>query len=469
MFSRRSFFGAAPLVLTRAAAAPKRNVLFIAIDDMNDWIGCLGGYPGVQTPNLDQLAKQGVLFRSAHCAAPLCNPARTAIMTGRQPSSTGVYLNNQPYGGSKVLEGVLTLNQHFKNSGYLTLGAGKIYHGTYGQFADKKGWDDYGQPKGKMELPGPGLQAGAAAQGNFDFGPTKTGDEEMNDFQTAQWVGGHLSRKQPQPLFMAFGLTRPHLPWFVPKKYFDLYPLDAISLPIVKEDDLDDVPAAGKTMALQGKDHARITKADSWKKAVQAYLASISFADAMVGKVLRSLESGPNANNTTVMLWSDHGWHLGEKLHWRKFTLWERSTRNVLMVKSPGVTQTGGICDSAISMMNLYPTLLELEGLGKAGEQEGVSMMPLLRNPKLKWQIPVLTTYGLGNHAIRSGGVKEGWRYIRYNDGGEELYDRTKDPNEWTNLAGKPEFAQKQKELANFLPASDQADAPKSIVGSEDV
>ena len=248
-----------------------------------------------------------------------------------------------------------------------------------------------------------------------------------------------------------------------------MYPLDAITLPIVQEDDLADIPPAGRKMALQNRDHERITKAESWKKAVQAYLASISFADAMVGKVLRALETGPHAQNTTVMLWSDHGWHLGEKSHWRKFTLWERSTRNVLMVKAPGVTQAGGICDSAVSMMNLYPTLVELEDLGKAGPQDGVSMLPLLKNPKAKWQRPVLTTYGRENHTIRTGGVKEGWRYIRYSDGGEELYDRAKDPNEWKNLAALPELAAKKAELAKFLPAINEADAPKAKSDPTDV
>ncbi len=469
MLNRRSFLAGAPFVFAKAAAPPKRNVLFIAIDDLNDWVGCLGGYPGVKTPNLDQLARQGVLFRSAHCAAPLCNPARAAIMTGRLPSATGVYDNSQPYSGSKVLEGVLTLNQHFKNSGYVTLGSGKIYHGTYGKFSDKKGWDDYGMMTGKMERPSPGPQAGAAAQANFDFGPTKTGDEEMHDFETAQWINGHLGRKQPAPMFLAFGVTRPHLPWYVPKKYFDMYPLEAVTLPIVKEDDLEDVPPAGRKMALQGRDHERITKAEGWKKAVQAYLASITFADAMVGKVLRALETGPHGQNTTVMLWSDHGWHLGEKSHWRKFTLWERSTRNLLMIKAPGVTQAGGLCDSAVSMINLYPTLAELEGLGKPGQQDGVSMMPLLKNPKAKWQRPVLTTYGLENHTVRTGGVKEGWRYIKYRDGGEELYDRARDPNEWTNLSGLPAMASKKAELIRYLPVTNEPDAPRAKGDPTDV
>jgi len=456
-------------VFAKAAAKPKRNVLFIAIDDLNDWVGCLGGYRGVQTPNLDQLARQGVNFRSAHCAAPLCNPARAAILTGKMPAASGVYANNQPMSGSRVLERVITLNQHFKNSGYITLGSGKIYHGTYGKFADKAGWDDYHVTKDKSRLPSEGLQGGATAQGNFDFGPTATGDDEMQDFATTGWIEGHLKRKQPAQMFLACGITRPHLPWYAPKKYFDMYPLDAITLPVVKEDDLNDVPAEGRKMALQNRDHARIIGTEGWKKAVQAYLASISFADAMVGRVLRALETGPHAADTTVMLWSDHGWHLGEKNHWRKFTLWERSTRNLLLVKAPGVAQPGGNCDAAVSMMNLYPTLIELESLGKAGEQDGVSMVPLLKNPKAKWQRPVLTTYGHRNHAIRTGGLQAGWRYIRYRDGGEELYDRGTDPNEWTNLAGKTQYEAKRLELSKHLPGYDEPDAPRAKPDSTDV
>jgi arylsulfatase A-like enzyme len=469
MFSRRECLAGIPYVFARAAAKPKRNVLFIAIDDLNDWVGCLGGYPGVQTPNLDQLAKQGVLFRSAHCAAPLCNPARAAILTGRQPAATGVYNNNQPYSGAAPLEGALTLNQHFKNSGYVTLGSGKLYHGTYGKFADRKGWDDYRVTQDRARFATPGLQAGAAAQGNFDFGPTSGGDEDMLDYETTGWVAGHLGRKQPAPLFLACGITKPHLAWYVPKKYFDLYPLENISLPIVKDDDLNDIPPAGVKMAKQNRDHERITAAGAWKRAVQAYLASISFADAMVGRLLRALETGPHAGKTTVMLWSDHGWHLGEKLHWRKFTLWERSTRNVLMVQAPGVTRPGGVCDSAVSMMNLYPTLAELEGLGPTGKQDGVSMMRLLENPRAKWQKPVVTTFGRGNHSVRTGDVKQGWRYIRYRDGSEELYDRAIDPNEWTNLAGKSQYQSRLELMRTHLPTVDAEDAPAAESDATDV
>ena len=257
-------------------------------------------------------------------------------------------------------------------------------------------------------------------------------------------------------MFLACGFTRPHLPWYVPKKYFDMHPLDRVQLPLVREDDLDDVPAMGRKFARPDGDHARVTKANAWKKGVQAYLAAITFSDAMVGRVLRALETGPHANNTTVVLWSDHSWHLGEKLHWRKFTLWERSTRNILMFAAPGVTKPATVCNRTVSMMDIYPTLMDLAGLKAPGIQEGESLMSLLRNPQAPKQTPAVTTYLMGNHAIRT----ERWRYIRYKDGGEELYDRTKDPNEWTNLAGQPGMAAIKQDLSRWLPKHNEPDAP---------
>jgi len=466
MLTRRSFtslLAAAPAAFVKAAQ-PKQNVLFIAIDDMNDWVGCLKGHPNTITPNIDRLASQGVNFTSAHCAAPLCNPARAAMMTGRRPSSSGVYLNSEPYPGSKVLKDVVTMNQHFKDSGYLTLGCGKIYHGTQGRFADNKGWHDYGKVVDSTILSGPKPLAGAAAKGHFDWGPTKTGDEAMPDYETTNWISNHLSKKHDQPLFLACGFSKPHLPWYVPKKYFDMHPLDGVQLPIVKEDDLDDVPPIGRKWATGNGDHARVTKADAWKKGVQAYLASITFSDAMVGRVLHALESGPNAHNTMVVLWSDHGWHLGEKLHWRKFTLWERATRNILIVSAPGVTKPNTTCDRTVSMMDVYPTLMDLTGLKSPGVQEGESLMTWLKNPKAPKKTPALTTYQMGNHAVRT----DKWRYIRYKDATEELYDRDKDPNEWTNLASKPELAAVKKDLAQWLPKHNEPDVPQ-VEGGEEV
>jgi arylsulfatase A-like enzyme len=361
------------------------------------------------------------------------------------------------------MAGVTTLNQHFKNNGYLTMTRGKIYHGTTGRSADMKGWDDIGAVRGDYRLPGPKPLAGAAGNANFDFGPTVGGDEEMNDYNVVDWIGTQLQKKRDQPLFLACGIYKPHLPWYVPAKYFQMYPLDAIRLPLVKEDDLDDVPAEGKKMAKQNRDHERITENEAWKKAVQAYLASITFADTMVGRLLRHLETSPYAQDMDVVLWSDHGWHLGEKLHWRKFTLWERSTRNVLMAKVAGVTKPGGVCERPVSMVDLYPTLNEVCGLGKVEGLEGQSLTKWLKNPAAPKNDAVVTTYRRNNHAVRA----QDWRFIRYHDGGEELYDRKRDPNEWTNLAAKPEYAAKKAELAKWLPARNEADAPTAKGGAE--
>jgi arylsulfatase A-like enzyme len=458
--TRRALLASLPLIHVKAAA-PKRNVLFLAIDDLNDWIGCMGGQ--AITPNLDKLAKQGVVFTSAHCAAPLCNPARTGIMTGKAPASTGVYENNQPYHTAPALQDVVTLNQHFKNNGYLAFTSGKIYHGTVGKFADMKNWTDIGRERRDYRLPGPKPLAGAAGNANFDFGATVGGDEEMNDYHVADWISSQFAKRRDQPLFIAGGIYKPHLPWYVPQKYFDMYPLDAIQLPIVKEDDLNDIPAEGLKMARAQRDHERLTKADAWKKAVQAYLASITFADTMVGRILSNLENSPYANDMDVVLWSDHGWHLGEKLHWRKFTLWERSTRNVLMGKFQGYTRPGGVCGRPVSMLDLYPTLTEVCGLPKREGLDGQSLTGWLKSPVAPKNDAVVTTFRRGNHAVRSAE----WRFIRYHDGGEELYDRRKDPNEWTNLAGLAEFAARKTELAKWLPKHNEPDAPTAQGGAE--
>jgi arylsulfatase A-like enzyme len=450
--------GAAGLATcARAAANSKPNVLFIAIDDMNDWIGVMKGHPQTKTPHLDKLAASGAMFTSAHCAAPLCNPSRTAIMTGLRPSSTGVYLNSQPFRGSKVLASEMTLNRHFRDEGYRVIGGGKIYHGTDSKkFSDVEGWDEYCGEHSGAGFKGKGPLNGIPGSGNLDWGPLDAPDEEMNDWKIGDWAIGKLKQKFEQPTFLAYGVAKPHLPWYVPRKYFDMFPLDSIELPIAKEDDLDDVPPIGVKFAKAQGDHARITKADAWKRAVQAYLAAIAFSDACVGRVLRALESGPNAANTMVILWSDHGWHLGEKSHWRKFTLWERSTRNLLMMRVPGVTKAGARIAHPVSLLDLYPTLTGLCGL-KPKKTDGEDLTPWLKNPKAPKATPAITTYYRNNHAIRTAD----WRYIRYEDGGEELYDVRKDPNEWTNLAANPAYASRKSELARWLPAVNYENAPE--------
>ncbi len=439
--------------------AGPRNVLFIAVDDLNDWIGCMGGHPQTKTPNLDRLAAQGVLFTNAHCAAPLCNPSRAALMTGIRPTTSGVYENTQPFRRSPVAKDAVTLPMQLRAHGYRAIGAGKIYHGSY---PDPQSWDDYWPSQIRNQPPSPvppELPAnGVPGSGNLDWGPLTNPDEEMGDHGVANFAINQLSRKVNDPLFLACGIYRPHLPWYVPKKYFDMFPVDSIEVPSINENDLDDVPPIAHRMATRQGDHARITGAGRWREAVRGYLASIAFADAQIGRVLRALETGPNAGDFHVVLWSDHGWHLGEKLHWRKFALWEEATHNVLMMSAPGVTRPGGRCTRAVNLLDVYPTLTELLGVPKPAAVEGDSLVRFLRNPRAPKNTPTLTTFGRGNHSLRD----ERWRYTRYKDGTEELYDHQSDPLEWKNLASEARHAAVKQRMMPFLPKTEAPESPVS-------
>ena len=459
MLTRRQFgaaaLGAAGASAVARAADPKPNVLMIAVDDLNDWVGCMGGHPQARTPNLDRLAARGLLFTNCHCSAPLCNPSRASLLTGIRPSTSGVYDNGQPWRKSPALEKAVTLPQQFRAQGYRALGGGKIFHGGY---PDAASWDAYfpDQVTTKPSDPQPPhLPAnGIPKTGNLDWGPVNVADSAMGDAQVVDWALAELNRPQAGPLFLGCGLFRPHLPWYVPGKYFDLFPLDSIVVPQVLPDDLDDVPPIAVDFAKPRGDHASITGHKKWKEAVQGYLAAIAFMDAQLGRLIDGFDRSPRATDTHIVLWSDHGWHLGEKLHWRKFSLWEESTRNVFLTVAPGVTKPGTRCSRPVSLLDLYPTLNELCGLPARPELEGRSLMPLLRNPALEWDAPVLTTYFRNNHSLRN----ERWRYTRYADGGEELYDHQADPMEWTNLAGKPEYATVKIQLARWLPRVNAAD-----------
>jgi len=242
----------------------------------------------------------------------------------------------------------------------------------------------------------------------------------------------------------------------VPQKYFRMFPPDKVTLPKVKKDDLDDVPPIGRKMARPEGDHARVIKTNNWGKAVSGYLASMAFADACVGRVLDALDASPYAGNTIIVLWGDHGWHLGEKLHWRKFALWEEATRCPLMIVAPGTTAPGGVCSRPVGLIDIYPTLVDLCGLAPNKALEGMSLVPQLKDPGAKSNGPALTTHGRLNHSLRS----ERWRYIRYSDGSEELYDHSSDEMEWTNLAGDARFDGIKKDLARYLPTVNVPDAP---------
>ncbi|MEA3364065.1 MAG: sulfatase, partial [Candidatus Hydrogenedentes bacterium] len=313
------------------------NVLFIAIDDLNDWVGCLGGHPDARTPNIDRLAARGVNFTRAYCSAPACNPSRTSLLTGKLPSTSGVYHNNQPW--RPAMPDAVTLPQHFMANGYRVMGCGKIFHG---RFPEPESWHEYFDNAGSPLPPNRPLN-GIPRTAHFDWGPMDCNDEDMNDWKLIDWAQTRLEREWDKPFFLAVGLVKPHLPWYVPRKYFDLFPPDKITLPDVNANDLDDVPEAGRKMARTQSDHRRVLETENWRKAVSGYLATGAFTDACVGRLIDILDNSPYADNTIIVLWSDHGWHLGEKLHWRKFALWEEATHNPLMFVVPGMTKPNSV------------------------------------------------------------------------------------------------------------------------------
>ncbi len=433
----------------------RKNVLFIAVDDLRDWTGCLGGYPGVKTPNLDRLANRGLLFTRAYCSAPSCNPSRVALLCSVNPATSGVYLNSHPW--RPRLAEAITLPQLFMQHGYKVWGGGKIFHGS---FNDLKSWEVYFQRPADPVPDGRPLN-GIPDAAQFDWGPLHVEDSAMGDAQLADWAVEFLTQEHDRPFFLAVGFIRPHLPWYVPRKYFEEYPLSGIKLPPVREDDLDDIPAAGVRMANPKGDHAKVLATDNWDRGIQGYLASITFCDGQIGRVLDALDRRKDRDDTIIVLWSDHGWHLGEKLHWRKFTLWEESGRVPLIFVVPGVTQPGSRCERVVSLLDVYPTLAELCNLPLPRHVEGRSLCRLLANPEAPWDHVALTTHGYRNHAVRN----ERWRYIRYADGSEELYDHQSDPHEWTNLASLPQYTEIKEQLSRYLPATDAqpAEAEKPI------
>ncbi len=427
-------------------AASRPDVLFIAVDDLNDWVGNLGGHPQAKTPNIDRLVARGMAFTNTHCAAPACNPSRAALMSGLRPWTTGIYTNNDPAQG--VLKDVVTLNRHFLAQGYDVRGGGKIYH-NFNAEGRKDSWTEWAGLFPSIDAHDKNLNG--LGRGHFDWGPVSDKPSEMGDYKSTDWAIQQLKTAPlDKPLFLALGYIKPHLPWYVPQEYFDRFPLEGIQLPVTKAGDLDDIPALGQKMAGPQGDHAAVLKGDQWKKAVQAYLASISFLDDQVGRLLEGLDASPRKDKTIVVWWTDHGWSLGEKEHWRKFALWEETTRTSFAIAAPGVTEANTKCAAPVDYTSLYPTLCELTGLPVPEHVKGASLMPLLKDPKAEWSHAAVCSHGRGNHAVRDAR----WRYIRYADGTEELYDHDKDGYEWTNLAqaGSEEVKETKARLAAYLP-----------------
>ena len=466
---------------TGSGSIRKPNVLFISIDDLNDWIEPLGGHWQARTPNLKRFAQQSVNFRHAYCSSPSCCPSRTAIMTGQAPYTSGVYSNYQDW--REVITDYTSLGSCFRQNGYYSAGAGKIYH--Y-HMVDPSCWDEY-WPSQTKNMPDEYLPQKHAANYDpekdlyktinmpefenmykmFDWASLDIDDSLMGDYQSVEEVSRQLRKDHDKPFFLACGIYRPHVPWYVPQKYFDMFPLESVKLPKVLDSDLDDVSDRVKDIALRGGNyHKHVLEAGQWRKAVQGYLASIAFADTMFGRLLDALESSRYSDNTIVVVWSDHGWQLGEKQHWRKFALWENVLRSVLMIKSPkaapGLPQgskDGTPCDRVVSLQDIYPTLVDLCGLESRSDIDGNSLVPLLRNPKARWNRPAVATYDFGEFSIRT----ERFRYSVYIDGSEELYDHSKDSEEWTNLADDPEYERTKRRLRRHIPKQPARLAPTSM------
>ncbi|MEM0968668.1 MAG: sulfatase, partial [Verrucomicrobiota bacterium] len=447
------------LLLTAAFAEEKPSVLFLAVDDLNDYITPLDGHPGLKTPNFERLAKQSVTFANAHCAAPACHPSRVAVMTGVHPIKSGIYRNLFGAHGprwrheSPALENAIVLTQHFRDHGYFAAGAGKIFHTLQWTPGDSQNdpdaWDDYrGAPLDPISADWPrplftkdqdeGF-VGKRPLKNYYLGsapldlPDRTpyGDELI-----VEWTKEQLAKNHSQPVFLAVGLFRPHIPFEVPQRYFDLHPLESVQLPAHLENDLDDVRPPERVHW-----HDWVTENDMWHHLMQGYLASISYVDDQLGQILDALEESPLKDNTIVILWTDHGFHIGEKHNWEKFALWDQTTRTPLFIHAPGVSQDGHKTREPATLTDLYPTLCELVGIPVPPQCTGVSLVPQLRDPTTPRASVSLTSYYINKDGKPSHALSDPqYRYISHGNGIEELYDMLADPHEFTNLAPDPSY-----------------------------
>jgi choline-sulfatase len=452
-----------------ADGAKRPNILFIAIDDQNDWIGHMGGHPLAKTPHIDKLAARGTTFLNAHCQSPLCNPSRASLMLGLRPTTTGIYGLTPWFRELPQWKDRVTLPQHFANSGYRTAATGKIYHlGTGGGKGSKAGALPEFQvsgPFGGVGTMPPKKLVGPTPMGDnplMDWGvwPPNNDDTGKGDYKVASWTIEQIhNAPKDQPFFIAAGFLLPHVPCYATQKWFDLYPDDDSVLPQVSETDRDDTPRFSwyPHWKLPEPRLKWLKENHQWRNLVRSYLACTSFMDAQIGRVLTALDESGLAENTIVVIWSDHGWHLGEKGISGKNSLWERSTRVPLVFAGPGISPAQR-CTQPAELLDLYPTLIDLTGLPKRDDLEGLSLAPQLKDAATKRERPAITSHNQGNHGIRS----ERWRYIRYADGSEELYDMLADPREWTNLAARPESAIIIAAHRKWLPKPDLPLAPGS-------
>ena len=450
--------------------AARPNILFIVADDLNSWIEPLGRHPQVRTPNINRLAAGGTVFTRAYCTAPYCNASRMSVFSGCLPTNTGVY-ENEPF-----WEGPLrrkTFLEHLREAGYYCFGAGKVFHGTFdyamaGRERSREAlwrdtenrmsfWDDFRPNRSEPMPPNRPLnrmfdfdnfEKVSPWNHLFDWGVLPSEREaDTPDARSVAAISEFLNKPKREPFFCAAGLYKPHLPWYAPQRFFDIYPLDEVTLPFVKSDDLDDVPEIARSWALSPPDHETVLQQGQWRHAVQGYLASISYCDSFIGSIIDALWASNCADNTIIVLWGDNGFHLGEKLHWRKFVLWEEATRVPFILVPPASGGKISRVDSPVSLIDIFPSLCELVGIGPIEGVDGVSLASLMKGEVSSRGGPVVTTWKRGNHSIRTGQ----WRFTRYKDGSEELYDQNNDPFEWTNLVGNSHFEHERVRLRDQI------------------
>ena len=416
--------------------ASKPNVILIAVDDLNDWVGCLGGHPQAQTPNIDKLAAQGVLFTNAQCQSPVCNPSRISMMTSLYPSTTGIYFLNPDLAESEVAKKNTLMPQRFKEEGYHVTGAGKLFHNAAG--INEKYIPNYGGQFGGFG-PFPNEKISSfPGHPLWDWGVYPEKDEQMPDHKIANWAQQQLKKKHDSALWLGVGFYRPHVPQYVPQKWFDMYPLETLRLPKTIANDLQDIPQYGIDLTRLkhvSPTYEWVTQNNEWKPLVRSYLACVSFVDEQIGKVLEAIENSDYAKNTYIVLYSDHGFHFGEKERYAKRSIWEDGARVPMIIVGPGIKK-GSICNKPVQLLDIYPTLLELSGLKADSLHEGVSLVPLLKHSDAEWPFFARTSFGPGNYAI----VSENYRYISYRDGSEEFYDHRNDPNEWHNSINNKKY-----------------------------
>lgn len=451
-----------------ASATERPNVLFIAIDDMNDWTTLFDKSNPIQTPNIERLAERGTFFARGYTNSPACNPSRASILSGVRPSTSGVYNNSSNW--NKAMPDVTILPQHFKDHGYKTYASGKIFHHHGTAFYRYEAFDEYVEfPTKQPDRPMPadgnlnGIKQSTRQDGskgsispNFDWGVYPPDEDFHIDNRTVDWAIDKIKNAEG-PFFIATGIYRPHMPFYAPQSWYFKYPMSQLKHPKIKDDDLDDLPEPAIRM-IRARNFMSTFEAEEERdplifyKAVRGYMAASSFADHNVGRLIDALDASGHADNTIIVLWSDHGFHVGEKENWEKFVLYEKATRIPYIIVAPGFNK-GQISKRPVSLIDLYPTLVELCGLPTLDHLEGESLTSLLKNPAAE-KDPVIITYGQDNHAIRN----DRYRYIRYKEGDEELYDTESDPHEWTNLAKQPGSRKIMDQMAKWVPETNNAE-----------